>query len=202
MRMIQKTIYNFNELDDDIKEKLIQRLKDDYKDDYLCYYLEEDIKIIANEILQDNLSKDIDVYNVIYNLDYSQGSGAVMEFNISIQDINKVYNALTEEEYQIISKYDDTIKIRYHKNPGSYTHEFMFDFDYDDYTYIDDEFTDSMQIKLDSMMNVFKDLIIDMNRTLTKKSYALIENYQCDDDFILQVLQESEYYEDGAVYIG
>ena len=201
MRTIEKTIYNFNELNKEIQEKLIENEKETDRDFYISYYLHDDMGSKASDLINDYFGVESDYLYTYYDLDYSQGSGAMIEFNISMLDINKALKGgLTKDEIKLLTDYNTMVEIRH--NNSHYYHEYTFNFDYSiEYEY-DDNYIIGLSEKLDVLMDKFKEYVIKMNKELTRYGYDVIENYCTDVDCIVERLNENEYYENGEVYHG
>lgn len=199
MRTIEMNIYKFGELSQEVKDKLIDECKEIEYNDYINYGLESDMPTLAKELLNDYFGTSANYINCMYDLSYSQGDGAIIEFDVYLSELLN-FNEITEftkEEIKILHDCGDLIKVR-HK--GSYYHEFCFDFIHSDYTYFSDDWTDEMQEKLDKFMEeTFNVNIINMNKAFTRQGYKLLEYEPCMD-WILERLNENEYYKNGDVY--
>lgn len=199
MRTIEQTIYKFDELSKEVQNRLIEKYKEKEYDFYIDYELDNDMIELAKELLNDYFGANANYVSCMYDLSYSQGDGAMIEFNVYLSELLN-FNEITEftkEEIKILHDCGDLIKVR-HK--GSYYHEYCFDFDYSDYTYFSDDWTDEMQEKLDKFMEeTFRVNIINMNKTFTRQGYKLIEYEPCMN-WILERLNENEYYKDGDAY--
>ena len=68
MRIIEKTIYNFDELSEDIKNKLIEEKKQNEYDFYIEYCLEDDMKNKASELVEEYFGKDSKFDGTYYSL--------------------------------------------------------------------------------------------------------------------------------------
>ena len=99
-------VYTFDELNEDIKEKLIEEEIERQYEDYIELYLYEDMYLEAERLLEKYFGKKAELDNIYYSLSYCQGDGAMMEF--------------TTEYY---GKY---VKVRQY---GHYYHEYSFDID-------------------------------------------------------------------------
>ena len=105
MKTITKkiNIYNFEELKEEIQEKLIEKEKENQEEIYCEYFLYDDMKEKAIELLKENFGNKAIFNNVYYDLGYTQGSGAMIEFDLYY--------------------YNKYVKI---KQNGLYTHERSF----------------------------------------------------------------------------
>ena len=85
MRTETKTIkiYNFDELSEDVKRKLIEKEIEEQHEIYINDFLEYDMKEKANELLQKYFKNNkATLKNVYYELSYCQGDGAMFEFDL------------------------------------------------------------------------------------------------------------------------
>lgn len=120
MKKVEIEIYNYDELEEAIKEKLLKDEMEAQHEYYLETYLYDDLKEKALSLIEEEYKdsifklrdKDIKLY---YDLSYSQGSGAMIE-------------------YDLIDNHYNTIKI---KHSGFYYHQFSFELEY--YESIDEE---------------------------------------------------------------
>lgn len=222
MRKIEKTIYNFDELDKDIQEKLIKEEKECCFNAYMECSFQDDMEHKAQELIDDYFGSDTDFIQTYYSLSYCQGDGAMIEFDIDIKDLNNKYKVFTDDEIEFLKQKDviNTIRVRHYDN--FYYHEYTFGIDHDYYN--DWEFEDikddfnitengfnTLWDRFDKLTDdsnkhytdseFIKD-IIEMNRDLVKFGYDIIENYEEDTDFVIENLSEKEYYENGDVYYG
>lgn len=85
MRTETKTIkiYNFNELSEDVKRKLIEKEIEEqhelYCEDWLLIDMEEKAKELLKKYFKNN---NAELKNVYYSLSYCQGDGAMFEFDL------------------------------------------------------------------------------------------------------------------------
>lgn len=203
MKTITKEInlYNFEELNEKVKEKLIKERAEEMRDFYIDYDLECDMNEAAKRILKEN--KFYGVYNVeaLYDLSYSQGSGAMIEFTITLKDLQERNNFLNEEAVKIIEeeyhKLED-INVYVKHNRGQYYHEMAFNLDFD--PCIDNYKIEA--IIYNFLETTFKEVIIKMNHELKEYGYACIDNIDYYKQGAREFLQEEDtlYLEDGSVY--
>lgn len=109
MRTETKTIkiYDFDELSKDIQENLIEKEKEYQLDAYCECFLLEDMQEEAKRLLQKYFGDKATFKKVYYDLSYRQGSGAMIEFDLTYYNIY--------------------IKVRQY---GHYYHECSFDLDW------------------------------------------------------------------------
>lgn len=195
MKQVKINIYDFKELDKKIQERLIEDEAEIQADDYYRTQLYNDIKDYACKLLRDNF-KDSLFLDVYYDLSYTQGSGAMIEFNINIEALNNKYKMLTKKEIEKIAETGFiTISV---KHVGNCYHALSFNIDYQDYTFYIDNF-DNTQEKLDKMIEKFKEDIIDMNEQLTKKGYEYMD-FVSNRETLIDILEENKYLKNGTVY--
>lgn len=85
MRTETKTIkiYNFDELSEDVKRKLIEKEIEYQHEAYCEDFLKSDMEYYANELLKKYFKENkAELKNVYYSLSYSQGDGAMFEFDL------------------------------------------------------------------------------------------------------------------------
>lgn len=227
MELITKEyeVYNFDELSDDVKKKLIERERENQKELYCECWLEEDMGLKASYLINDYFGITSDYLKTYYSLSYCQGDGAMIEFNINIKDLNNKYKVFSDEEIRYLINESIVNDIRIRHNDYHYYHEYTFTIDYDfyndleyddikdkynitesDFNTIDDRFyklVDS-SIKHNTESEFVKD-IINMNKELTKYGYDCIEYYwYCDDDEIIAYINDNDnrYLESGDEFYG
>jgi len=212
-------VYNFDELKEDVKEKVIERFQKDNCEDYCEYYLEDDMNDKAEELLEKYFGKDAKIKDVYYDLSYCQGSGSMIAFSINILDLNKKYKLFTDEEIRLITDKSLCNEISVYHNDNFYYHEYTFSIEYDDdfgcydYEDIKDEYniTEKDFYQLEDRLIDFLDTynkhntesqfikdIISMNKELTKKGYEMI-----DYDFKEESKESArnyKYLEDGTIF--
>ena len=79
----EEKIYNFEELEKEIQERLINEKKESLEDTYVEYDLLEDMEYFAKRLLKKYFGEKAEFKNVLYDLSYCQGSGAMIEFDLS-----------------------------------------------------------------------------------------------------------------------
>lgn len=217
MRKIERTIYKFEELDKNIQEKLIEKERETQQEFYCDYTLHDDMGEKASDLINDYFGITSDYLYTYYDLSYCQGSGAMIEFDINIEDLNNKYNIYNEEEIRFIKDKGivNNIIIRH---SGNYYHEYSFKIDCEyfnpweyedvkeDYKITEKEFN-TLEDRLYELIDMcnkngsqFIQDIIFMNKELAKFGYSCLEYYwDCD---VTEFLTENEYYSDGRVYLG
>ena len=225
MRIVSKEykLYKFDELSDDVKQKLIEKEREYQLETYCELDLYDDMGSKASDLINDYFGITSDYLKTHYDLSYSQGSGAMVEFDINIVDLNNKYNIFSKEELAFITDKGivDDIRIRHHNN--FYCHEYTFNIDYDyynDYDYedikdkygisekdfetLDDRFYNLVDssIKHNTESEFVKD-IIRLNRELTSYGYKCMEYWgDCEEEEIVMYIKgyEFEYLENGDVF--
>ena len=93
MREITQKIYNFNELDEEIQKKLIEKEKENQKELFCECFLLEKMQEKAKELLQKYFKNSATFGRVFYSLSYCQGDGAMIEFEL------KYYNKIVQVKH-------------------------------------------------------------------------------------------------------
>lgn len=115
MKEIVKTIqiYNFNELDKNLQEQLIEDEKERQEELFCENFLLDDMSNKAIELLEKHFKNNAEFIGVQYDLSYCQGSGAMIEFNVNYCGKYakiKHYGYYCHERSFIIDSYDLTYK--------------------------------------------------------------------------------------------
>lgn len=85
MKIIKRNIYEFKELSKDIQEQLIEHQKEEELEFYCENCLENDLSEFTIDLLKKNF-RNVNFIGVFYDLSYSQGSGAMCEFDIKYKN--------------------------------------------------------------------------------------------------------------------
>lgn len=93
MREITQKIYNFNELDEKIQKKLIEKEIENNVDSYCELWLAGDMEYSAKEILKEVFGERAILRDVYYSLGCFQGDGAMIEFEL------KYYNKIVQVKH-------------------------------------------------------------------------------------------------------
>jgi hypothetical protein len=225
MRIVSKEykLYTFDELADDVKQKLIEKEREYQLETYCDLDLYDDMGQKASDLLNDYFGITSDYLKTYYDLSYSQGSGAMVEFDINIKDLNNKYKIFSDEEMRFIIDNGIVYDIKIRHNDNYYCHEYTFKIDYDyynDYSY--EDIKDSYKISekdFETLDNRFYDLvdysmkysfesefiqdIVKINKELGKYGYRRIEYWgNCKEDEIIMYIKgyEFEYLENGDVF--
>ena len=215
-------VYDFNELKEDVKKELIEKERDSQRENYCDFYLEEDMKEESKDLLQKYFGITSEYLQVYYDLSYSQGSGAMIEFDINIEDLNNKYKIFSEEEIRFINDCEIVNNIKVRHNDNYYYHEYTFGIDSDYYSIgydyedikedynISEEDFNTIEERLDNLLidsdkhytkSEFVKDIISMNKELVGRGYDNIEYFwNCEDSEIIEFLEEHKYLESGEVY--
>lgn len=131
MKEVTKTyeVYNFNELDKEVREKLIEQKTQECQDDYCEYFLPDDMAYYAEELLKKYFGEKAKLIDIHYDLSYCQGSGAMIEFEL---------------EY-----YGKRIKVKHDR--GRYINAYTFILDYADYEYLSEKREEQLKDKIVTM---------------------------------------------------
>lgn len=197
-------VFTFEELDEEIKEKLIKEQAQKELDSYCEFCLFDDMENTAKELLQEYFKGAI-FTEIYYDLSYSQGSGAQINFDINIFDLNKKYNFLSKKAIRFLEA--TGFKEYTIKQAGHYYHERAFSLEWyelDDFSYYDDFLTDEEMKKenekLEKIMVQFEKDIIKMNQDLTKQGYNIIEDDTTFSKIAIDRLNEERFLKDGTFF--
>ena len=214
-------LYKFKELEKDIQEKIIKETTEDERNFYCETMLEMDMTEEANDLLKKYFNIDHGCDKVYYSLGYCQGDGAMIEFTINIEDLNRKYHILNDQEMRFIQDKGIINDIQI-KQEGHYYHEYCFtinyydDFGHYDYEDIKDDYNiteEDFKTMEDRIINLldsynkhytkspFIEDIISMNKELSKSGYSYIED---DKGFKQQAIEWIEdnnfkYFADGSI---
>ena len=92
MKAITKTfnVYNFNELSKEVQKKVIEREAEGIKDLEIEDFLKEEMEFYAQQLLEENFGDKAIFKNVYYGLNYRQGDGAMIEFELAYYGKNLI----------------------------------------------------------------------------------------------------------------
>ena len=90
MKTITKTFntYEFDELSPVIQEELIKKEEENIRQAEIENSLEEEMKNLAELLLEENFGEKAIFKKVYYSLNYCQGDGAMIEFDLNYYDKN------------------------------------------------------------------------------------------------------------------
>lgn len=218
-------VYTFDELEEDVKKRLIAKEREYMQTNYVDFQLSDDMGSKASDLLNDYFGITSDYLKTYYSLCYCQGDGAMIEFDISIEDINNKYKVFSDEEMRFLIDKSVVSKIIIKHNNSHYYHEYTFEIDSDYYNYWNyDEIKDNYNIKeedfntinsrfyklVDNSIrncrdNKFAWDIVNMNSELGRYGYECIEYFgNCSEEEIINSIREQDlmFLENGDVYNG
>ena len=76
-------VYNFDELSQEIQEKLLEKQINNCVEFYCEYSLKDDMNYEAEKLLEKYFGQKARLEDVYYDLSYCQGSGAMIEFDLT-----------------------------------------------------------------------------------------------------------------------
>ena len=189
-------VYKFEELEKEVQEKIMDQYIEMSYECYLDNTLCNDMIELAKDSLQ-NYFKGAEYNNIYYDLSYCQGSGAIVEFNIDLKDLNNKYKMLTNKEVKKCSDIGYTdIKV-YHNN-SHYYHERAFDIDWNDYT--DNDNFEKIQNRIDTMIDLFKEDIVLMNGDVARDGYNMLEDKSTFEQMAMDHINGLEFLSDGSAF--
>lgn len=85
MKTITKTfdIYEFDELPQDIRQKVIEKEAENIREADIEDFLKEEMEFLATQLLEENFEEKAVFQGVYYSLSYCQGDGAMIEFDLN-----------------------------------------------------------------------------------------------------------------------
>lgn len=197
-------VYKFEELKEDIQNKLLEEYMQQEQEIYCENTLNADMEQLAIELLG-KYFVGAEFSNVYYDLSYSQGSGSMIAFIIDLKDLNNKYKRLDLKELEELEVFGGTRVSIYHNGNSFYQHEYTYILDYNDFTCFNYEWEnieniELVQERIAKMMNEFEQDIITMNKELTKKGYEQLENEEYFLENAKMVLDELEFLENGDIF--
>lgn len=222
MRKVVKeiNIYQFNELSEDVKEKVKRNVMEEEQEYYFDVQLEEDIYTETSECIINDYFIGAKINNIYYDFSYSQGSGAICEFTIRIEDLNNKYNILNKEELRFITDKGMISEIKVRHDNSNYYHEYTFKVYYDyyfgyyDYEDVKEEYNinendfNTIEDRIVDLFNTYNKHntkspfiqdIINLNKDVAKYGYECIE-YNSSEERIEEICNNYEYLENGSFY--
>ena len=198
MRKVTKEyeVYKFNELEKEVQEEVLKRYTESEYEFYIDNELCDDMIELAKDSLQNHF-KGAKYNNIYYDLSYSQGGGAMVEFNIDLKDLNNKYKMLTDEEVKKCSNIGYT-NIKVYHNDSHYYHERTFDIDWWDYT--DNDNFEEIQDKIDAMIELFREDIVLMNEEIARDGYKMLEDEARFKEMAMNDINDLEFLSDGSVF--
>lgn len=189
-----KLVYKFDELATDTQERLIEDYQENNEDfnDWgsydIIYQLEEDLK-------QDGF------YNakIYYTGFYSQGDGAMFEY--SGIDLDKFLNDEKKKEFDILLKYNDSIRLIC-KKEGIYCHEYSINKDEELEEYYIIFESEEEQKKANEQFEAFIEVLEEWRVKKCKEIYKSLEeenDYFKSEDYTISRLNDEFYSKFGVV---
>lgn len=168
----QHTVYNFDELTDEAKQKALENHRQ-FEYETLDTWLEDDMDYKLGELLKENNIKSLKT-DIRYSLGYSQGDGASFTGDI---------------------EYNDTWRATIGNNSYGYHYSHWNTVCIEEMTSLktDEEAPAETEDKL-------LDIIHDINKELKRYGYARIDDATSDEQIIESIeANEYEFYEDGRL---
>lgn len=188
MKKIEILLYNFNELSEEVRRKLIEReIERIIDDNFECLpeYFEEMME-----------EEEIDDLKISYSLSYSQGDGVSFEGVINFEKENIFKKVLDNSRYKqdIIKLLNDGYTFRLIRKNYNYYHKYTCGVDCDAYFY--DE-------KISEILEVFHQDLEGVYYNLCNRYEKL--GYNCynvsEEEAIERILEKDLlYFEDGRIY--
>ena len=120
----ERKCYEFKELDQNVQEKLIEQEKKNLEDTYIECWLQNDMTYFAEKLLKKYFGDNAKFKSVLYDLSYFQGSGAMIEFDLTyynkfVQIRNYGHytheNSFKINNYDLTDKQEQTLKAKIYK---------------------------------------------------------------------------------------
>lgn len=203
--IIKKTLYTFDELTDEAKQRAIETRRQEIESDSNEEYFQSIIETKLDELNMET-GFTIDTSDVWYSLNYSQGDGVSFTTNTPI-DIEQVLDYYSKQHYKQAEEVEKIKKDRNYKyvrnnfeftmirNTARYTHEYTVNCRYIDESY---DYTDEQEKLAEKISNI----IDEVKNNICRKIYdELDEAYNCmtNDESIEEILEleNNEYTQDG-----
>lgn len=205
MREVKTTIniYNFDELNKNIQNKLIDEERQNIIDLNFEYITEE-----FNNYLEYKCNiKNADNYS--YDLSYSQGDYVTFNLDndfinlkrlITKQDLNiyekKLIESLTKAEFNALKMYlDYEYKFKFDLKLYPCSEEYKIDYEYFYFNNLKiEDYVNTIIEKISKLLNQIQNKICD---ELQQQGYKC---YDIEDSEIIEHLKEFEYYSNGDIY--
>ena len=122
MKTITKTynIYKFDELPQDIRQKVIEREAENIREAEIEDFLKEEMEFLAAQLLEENFEEKAVFQGVYYSLSYCQGDGAMIEFDLNYCNKNvKIRHGgghyYHENSFDILEEYSEELTEKQYK---------------------------------------------------------------------------------------
>lgn len=218
MREVKIKVLQFKELDKEVQEKLIEKEMESQTDMYMENSLIDDMEYEAEELLTKHFGdKNFDFKKVYYDLSCSQGSGAMIVYNVYEEGVKKI---LLEKKILTKKQLDRLQQVKlevWHSSSCHYYHENSFDYDFDycfgarresydsSGAYEYNGGTDKRIMKTFEKLDKFfeeelKELIYNINVELTRRVRELAD-YTPSEEECVEYLEEQEYLKNGETFM-
>ena len=198
MRKLVKeyNVCKFEELSDDVKENVIDRLREKIVEDNFSF-LKEDLNCIIKE------NYDIKECEIKYSLTCSQGDGLSFSCDDLLKSsyiMNRVKDSLDKTQKAMLTKLlnNDIIKFYSTGNQGHYCYssEYDIDVEYNDYYW---NITDYQDKLIEDVKDIISEIYLEICEDLEKIGYSY---YDVDDDDVIDYINsyDYEFYESGEIY--
>jgi DNA-dependent RNA polymerase auxiliary subunit epsilon len=212
MREITKSIYTFNELNPEAKQKAIN----DYIEG-IDWSIESEY---ITEVFQDELSNlGYPNHDTPWSLNYSQGDGVAFYGQVDVENVAR--RLLNEDNYNFLMEMLDEIKLEFdivknsfgyhysHYNTMSVEMELVewsdrLDFDGgSDLEEVDRNLSQKVVVVANELWGAIRRDVVETSQRLEKIGYEMIEGVQSEESAI-EYLKESdvEFYENGSRFVG
>lgn len=187
-----RTLYNFYELDEDVRKKLI----DDLETQYINWAFEEFLYEVYTRLKEDLGFEESDV-NITYSLSYSQGDGLSFSCDNFLTDkvLSLIDTKLDKNEKRMWHKMLKELSFKIYSTGNTYRYSYASKHDIDNYAY--SELTEKQERLLDKVTDICRDIYMNECGELENKGY---DCYNVDVDIVIDELCSQEYYENGEVY--
>jgi hypothetical protein len=222
MRKITKeyNLYKFEELDKNVQESILERYIESEIEFYCDCCLKDVLGEKASDLLNDYFGITSDYLDTYYDLSYCQGSGAMIEFDINIKDLNNKYKIFSDNEIELLNNKYVVSDIRIRHNNNFYCHEYTFGIDCDFYMGLEyDDIKEDYKItenEFNTIENRLYDLLDDSNKHYTKSpfikdvinvnkelsncGYSVLEDKEYFKEMALETLNDLEFLESGEEF--
>lgn len=184
MKKITKTykVYNFNELEEDIQQKIIDKWYE--KEDY--HFLSNDIREELNYLDKHKIFNDVKLY---YSLSNCQGDGLSFDSEIDLHKfLEKIYSKkLKTNQFDAICNYVYKVYTKNTNNHYCYASKTDINFNYniyEKYKHIENLWQD--------ILEEIKDYYLEICRKLENYGYSILD-YRMDFNEFSELCENNEY---------
>lgn len=191
MKNVQIKLYSINELSKEIKEKVIEKFKNNF---------DIDLDFFNYDVIEDLKSKGWNDVKLQYSLSYCQGDGLSFSGKLDLKwFLENIYSkkltkfkiwALNEYIYKVISKGNTGHYSYSHKNQIEFEHNYPYE-------------RKHIEKLLENVLDEVKDYYVKLCNEYEKQGYNEID-YQLSNEYITEFLENNEYefFENGQVFNG